>query len=145
MDGTAPFYASHLNMFGLIIFTCLFINSIEWLYFQWALWYDRYRIFYLKGCFNWTIYASFDDISIKRQTSFFFNFCLLGRCHRTVLQQMLNMTTVTFKTSISHFQYATCDYAKCFWLSDANSLFTVVFHFLQASCVIRINFFFEMS
>jgi hypothetical protein len=89
-----------------------------------------------------TVFVSFGDNNLTRQTSCFFTFYLLGRTYRTNLQQKMKISTAFSKTSIHPFQCLSYNFAKCFWVSVGNILFSIMFQFLQDSWVIRINSFF---
>lgn len=66
------------------------------------------------------------------------------RTHRTGLQQILKMSTIFSKTNIYPLQ-SVPNFAKCVWVSVGNRQFNIVFRFLHAPWVIRINPFFEKS
>jgi hypothetical protein len=67
----------------------------------------------------------------------------LRKTYRTASQQMLEMSPTFSKTNTHPLQRVSCNFAKYFWVTVDNSLFNIVFQFLQASLVIGINSSFE--
>jgi hypothetical protein len=84
-----------------------------------------------------TVFVNSGDVNIVRQTSCSVLFYLLGKTYRTALQQTLKMSCTFWKKGVHPMQSASREFSKRFCVNADNSLFNMVFHFLQASWSIQ--------